>query len=74
MQNIAKNRDYYFYERLIAKLLLNSWMVTMLLVIKYFICKKYFLPPEKIGAKQKIVFTASQIWEMACANWHFWLH
>jgi len=28
----------------------------------------YFLRPEKIGAKQKIVFTASQIWEMACAN------
>jgi len=29
---------------------------------------KYFLRPEKIGAKQKIVFTASQIREMACAN------
>jgi len=32
---------------------------------------KYFLRPEKIGAKQKIVFTASQIWEMACAQLHF---
>jgi len=30
--------------------------------------KTYFLRPEKIGAKQKIVFTASQIWEMACAK------
>jgi len=29
---------------------------------------KYFLRPEKIGAKQKNVFTASQIWEMACAK------
>jgi len=28
----------------------------------------YFLRPEKIGAKQEIIFTASQIWEMACAK------
>jgi len=31
----------------------------------------YFLRPENIGAKQKILFAATKIWEMACAQWHF---
>ncbi len=30
--------------------------------------REYFLRQEKIGAYQKIVFIASQIWEMACAK------